>query len=145
MGTAPPPIEIVNLRHLVTQLNRAAGPEINKAFKDLNFRAGTLVADKAAPMAPRGAGGGLQNRAMYKIKKDRLLAQVTVGSSSRSKRLGSAGHVGAYSGIVHYGTGKGLLSRKRKWLFKAFVNNYAQVEKFYQIEIPKLVQKLVDK
>ena len=63
---APPPIKIDNLRYLVTQLNKAAdGPEINRAFKELNFKAGSLIADAAAPKAPRGDGpgaGALQKR-----------------------------------------------------------------------------------
>lgn len=144
---APPPIKIDNLRYLVTQLNKAAdGPEINRAFKELNFKAGSLIADAAAPKAPRGDGpgaGALQKRSNYKVKRDRLEAKVTVGTKNYSKRRGTAGNVGAYSGIVHYGTGKGLLGRKRKWLFNTFVNKYEKVTKFYEEEIPKLVQKLI--
>ncbi len=144
---APPPIKIENMRYLVNQLNRAAdGPEINRAFKELNFKAGTIIADAAAPKAPRGdeqGAGALQKRSNYKVKRDRLMAQVTVGTKNYSKRRGTAGNVGAYSGIVHYGTGKGLLGKKRKWLFNTFVNKYEKVTKFYEEEIPKLVQKLI--
>ena len=136
------------MRYLLNQLNRAAeGPEINRAFKELNFKAGEIIADAAAPKAPRGDeedGGGLQKRANYKVKKDRLMAQVTVGTKSYSKRRGTAGNVGAYSGIVHYGTGKGLLGRRRKWLFNTFVNKYEKITRFYEEEIPKMIQKLIN-
>ena len=143
----PPPIKIDNLRYLLNQLNRSAeGPEINRAFKELNFKAGSIIADSAAPKAPSGEGpgaGALQKRSVYKVKRDRLEAKVTVGTKNYSQRKGTAGNVGAYSGIVHYGTGKGLLGRKRKWLFNTFVNKYEQVTKFYEEEIPKMIQKLI--
>ena len=118
------PVHIDNLLPTIRRLSQVAdSKEVGRAFRDLNKRAAGIVADDAAPRAPIGANGALRNRAVYKP--------------------GAAGRVGAYSGILHYGTGKGLLGKPRKWLWLSFERRYKDVAAFYQTEIRKVVNDLV--
>lgn len=138
------PVHIDNLLPTIRRLSEVAdSKEVGRAFRDLNKRAAGIVADDAAPRAPIGANGSLRNRAVYKPISDRAIAGIRVGTTSYSKRPGSAGRVGAYSGILHYGTGKGLLGKKRKWLWLSFERRYKDVSAFYQTEIRKVVNDLV--
>ena len=138
------PIQVDNLLPTIRRLNAVAdSKEVGRAFRDLNKRAAAIVADDAAPRAPVGPQNSLRNRAMYKPISDRAIAGVMVGTKTRSKKAGSAGRVGAYSGIIHYGTGKGLLGKKRMWLWQSFERRYDDVSKFYQTEIRKVVERLI--
>lgn len=137
-------IEVDNLLPLVRALGEVAdSKEVNRAFRDLHKRAVGIVADQAAPKAPQGATGGLSKRSNYKARSDRLEAVLRVGGKKVAKRAGSVGRVGAYSGIVHYGTGKGQLGRARPWVWEAFIETWDDVARHYQKELTKIVQRFV--
>lgn len=144
------PLQVEGIRDLIKSLQESAdSKEVNAAFRSLNKQAAEMIADEAAPRAPRGEGykkaGDLSRRKNYYALNDRWLAELRVGGRKYSPRRGTAGHVGAYSGIVHFGTGKGLLGRKRPWVWQAFNTKYEDFTKHYEVEIPKIVQKFADK
>jgi hypothetical protein len=137
-------IEVDGLLETVRALGKVAdSKEVNRAFRELNKQATGIIADDAAPRAPSGSFGSLRNRSVYSLGSDRVIAELTVGGKNPAKKRGSKGKVGMYSGIVHYGTGRGLLGRKRPWVFQSFERKYDDIAGHYEKEITAIMRRFI--